>query len=774
MTISIDLLRADKGGDPEAVRDSERRRFRDGKKVDEVIELDKQWVKAQYNTEQKRKDINAMQRDITERKKETKGKDDCKDLVDKKTKLEAECKSLEKLSDELVSRRDKTLGKIGNILHESVPVSEDEANNKVAVMWGVPRSFGSLKIQTDGFRPHFELLEMIGAVEFDSGHNVAGNRGYFLTGPGVLLNQALINYGLAFLVQRGYMPIQPPFMMKKDLMAKTAELEDYDEVLYKIVESPDKPDLDKYLIATSEQPISAFHAGQSLDRARFPLRYAGSSACFRREAGSSGRDIRGIFRVHQFEKIEQFVLTEPDQSWEEHESMIGQAEEFYQSLGIPYRVVAIVSKEINSAAAKKYDLEAWFPGDDEGKGKYRELVSCSNCTDYQARAMAVKYGYTPTDPFCHMLNSTLCATERALCCLVENYQEEGGVRVPRALVPYMLGYEFLPFVRPAPGSEGKATKKGVEAASKNAPASQKKEAAASPQAKAAPTPKIHSAPTPAPAAPQQAASGNVEERISAVGNQIQVLKEKLKGEGLSGKKINEHKEVKALVAELQSLKEEKQKGGGAAKEAKKEEKQKGGGAAKEAKKEAVDASPSEEDLAKLKKDKLKKAVKEGGKRGVEIEGAADMGGLQFFCTSVDVPEGDIELLLECLNAMNAKVDPTEEERKGGSGHIGKMIFSAGTEQLAIAAYVPTEKQDALSCEEWIKATMASHSGELLTSTADVCTGRVKADGDKGIFPLKIREPMILEANNFLRKRGLFPDNDSDDDEMVFGDDDFPS
>merc|ERR1740123_2797364 len=275
---------------------------------------------------------------------------------------------------------------------------------------------------------------MIGAVEFDAGRDVAGSRGYFLSGPGVLLNQALINYGIAFMSMRGYTPLQPPFFMKKDLMARTAELADYDDVLYKVIEDKEHPELDKYLIATSEQPISAFHRNQSIDQAKYPLRYVGISSCFRREAGSSGRDIRGIFRVHQFEKIEQFVLTEPDQSWEEHESMIGQAEEFYQSLGIPYRVVAIVSGEINNAAAKKYDLEAWFPGDDEGKGKYRELVSCSNCTDYQARAMSVKYGYKPTDPFCHMLNSTLCATERAMCCLVENYQEDGGVRAMCCLV----------------------------------------------------------------------------------------------------------------------------------------------------------------------------------------------------------------------------------------------------------------------------------------------------------------------------------------------------
>merc|ERR1712060_575432 len=182
---------------------------------------------------------------------------------------------------------------------------------------------------------------------------VAGNRAYFLKGPGVLLNQALINYGLAFLTMKGYTALQPPFFMKKDLMAKTAELADYDDVLYKVLEDKEHPELDKYLIATSEQPISAFHRNQNIDQTKFPLRYVGISSCFRREAGSSGRDIRGIFRVHQFEKIEQFTLTEPEKSWEEHEAMINMAQEFYESLGIPYRTVAIVSGELNNAAAKK-------------------------------------------------------------------------------------------------------------------------------------------------------------------------------------------------------------------------------------------------------------------------------------------------------------------------------------------------------------------------------------------------------------------------------------
>jgi len=446
MTIGIEILMKDKGGDPDMVRMSERRRFRDGAIVDEVLHLDKQWITAQYNTEQKRKDIGIVQKEITERKKANKT-DKCEDLLAKKATPESERTELEQESDRMLQARDEKLGRIGNILHESVPEFEDEINNRVEREWGLPRSFEGTKYGTNGFRPHFELLDMLGAVEFEAGRDVAGERAYFLTGPGVLLNQALINYGIAFLSTRGYTPVQPPFFMKKDLMAKTAELDDYDETLYKVVEDPKKPGLDKYLIATSEQPISAMHRGQTIEQAKYPLRYAGISSCFRREAGSSGRDIRGIFRVHQFEKIEQFVYTDPKSSWEEHENMIRLAEEFWQSLGIPYQVIAIVSKALNNAAAKKYDLEGWFPGDAEGKGKYRELVSCSNCLDYQARAMATKYGVFPTDPFCHMLNSTLCATERGLCCLVENYQEADGVRVPRVLVPFMLGKEFLPFVK---------------------------------------------------------------------------------------------------------------------------------------------------------------------------------------------------------------------------------------------------------------------------------------------------------------------------------------
>lgn len=210
-----------------------------------------------------------------------------------------------------------------------------------------------------------------------SGSKIAGHRGFFLTGDGVDLNQALITYGLDFLRKKGYRKIQAPFMMNRDVMAKTAQLDQFDEELYKVTGG----DEDKYLIATSEQPISAYHSDEWFEspEQQLPIKYAGYSTCFRKEAGSAGRDTWGIFRVHQFEKVEQFCITEPEKSWEMFDTMIGNSEDFYQSLGIPYRVVAIVSGALNLAASQKFDLEAWFPF----QGAYKELVSCSNCTDYR-------------------------------------------------------------------------------------------------------------------------------------------------------------------------------------------------------------------------------------------------------------------------------------------------------------------------------------------------------------------------------------------------------
>jgi seryl-tRNA synthetase len=243
-------------------------------------------------------------------------------------------------------------------------------------------------------------------------------------------------------------------------MQEVAQLSQFDEELYKVVGkasevAEDTTIEEKYLIATSEQPIAALHRGQSMEPKELPKRYCGISTCFRQEVGSHGRDTTGIFRVHQFEKVEQFTLTTPkgNASWEMHEEMIKNAEEFCQGLGIPYRIVNIVTGALNLAAAKKLDLEAWFPSN---QGTFRELVSASNCTDYQARRLGVKFGYaTQADQkteYVHMLNATLCATTRVICVLLELYQTETGVAIPPGLKSFLPpGFpELIPFVKRAP------------------------------------------------------------------------------------------------------------------------------------------------------------------------------------------------------------------------------------------------------------------------------------------------------------------------------------
>jgi len=223
-------------------------------------------------------------------------------------------------------------------------------------------------------------------------------------------------------------------------MGETAQLSDFDDQLYKVEGGNDQ----LYLIATAEQPISCLYRDEWLETTDLPKHMAGVSPCFRKEAGAHGKDTWGIFRVHQFEKIEQFIICHPDESWEAHEKMIKTSEEFMQSLGLPYRVINIVSGALNDAAAKKYDLEAWFPGYED----FRELVSCSNCLDYQSRRVNTRLrdnNKKDEKGFVHMLNGTLCATERTLCCILENYQTETGVRVPEVLVPY-VGKDFIPYV----------------------------------------------------------------------------------------------------------------------------------------------------------------------------------------------------------------------------------------------------------------------------------------------------------------------------------------
>merc|ERR1719145_269021 len=320
---------------------------------------------------------------------------------------------------------------------------------------------------------------MIGGVDTERGAVTSGGRAYYLMGPAVFLQQGLIQLALQTLYKEGYSPLYTPFFMRKDVMKEVAQLSQFDEELYKVVgkgsENKDDTSVDeKYLIATSEQTIAAYHRDEWISEKDLPIKYAGLSTCFRQEVGSHGRDTRGIFRVHQFEKIEQFVITSPhdNKSWETLDEMVGNAEEFCKMLNIPYRIVCIVSGALNNAAAKKLDLEAWFPG----SGAFRELVSCSNCLDYQARRLRVRYGQTKkmnqATEYCHMLNGTMCAVTRVICVLMEMNQTESGITVPDALKPFMPPkyQDEIPFVNEAPidQAESKKQKKQKDGQTKKA------------------------------------------------------------------------------------------------------------------------------------------------------------------------------------------------------------------------------------------------------------------------------------------------------------------
>ncbi|KAF5191081.1 Serine--trna ligase [Thalictrum thalictroides] len=445
--LDINLFREERGGNPELIRESLRRRFKDVGLVDEIIQLDREWRQRQFEVENLKKESNKISKEIG---KLTIAK---KDVSEKKTentenkRLTAEKEvDVQKAKAEL----DAKLATVGNLVHDSVPESDNEENNEVVRTWGEKRMEPQLL-------NHVDLVERLGIADLIKGTNVAGGRGYYLKGDGVLLNQALINFGLGFLRRRNFELLQTPFFMRRDVMGECAQLAQFDEELYKVTGEGE----DKYLIATAEQPLCAYHRNDWIQPTDLPLRYAGYSTCFRKEAGSHGRDTLGIFRVHQFEKVEQFCITSPDdnKSWEMLEEMITNSEEFYKELNIPYQVVSIVSGALNDAAAKKYDLEAWFPA----SKTYRELVSCSNCTDYQSRTLGIRYRHTTNrndqeKKYVHLLNSTLTATERTICCILENYQKEDGVEIPAALQPFMGGLTFLPFQKIAPTKDAKGKK----------------------------------------------------------------------------------------------------------------------------------------------------------------------------------------------------------------------------------------------------------------------------------------------------------------------------
>ena len=306
---------------------------------------------------------------------------------------------------------------VPNMVDPSVPVGDASAN-RTERSWGEPARRG---------RSHVDCMEESGLADVARAAKVSGARFYYLRGGLVKLNRALLSYALDFLCERGYLEVQPPYMIGRAAMEGAVIAEDFEDVIYKVEGH------DLFLIGTSEHAVAAMHSGEILDGARLPLRYAGVSPCFRKEAGAHGRDQKGIFRVHQFDKVEQFSFARPEDSQAEHLRMLRAAEEFYRSLGIPHRVVLLSTGDMGKVSSKTWDIEAWMPG----QQSYREVVSCSNCLDYQARRLGVRYRDRSSDPTSHVhtLNSTLVATTRVMACLME--MSDGPIRVPDALQKYV-------------------------------------------------------------------------------------------------------------------------------------------------------------------------------------------------------------------------------------------------------------------------------------------------------------------------------------------------
>ncbi len=414
--------------------------------VDKAIELDTSWRKKISELQKLKHEHNVLSRQIpkvTGEEREEKIRE-ARDLLDTIKSLENEVKKLEK-------ERDEALLKIPNILHEEVPVGKDETEN-------VPiRFYGKHKVwkehlqnflkETKGFKVDYEIVEgkpvghadefnYLGCGDTQKASEVAGSRFYYLFDDLVWLDLSLLLYGLDFMSSKGFKVVIPPYMLRRNAYEGVVALEDFETAIYKVENE------DLFLIATSEHPLAALHMNDLINETDLPLLYTGVSPCFRKEAGAHGKETKGIFRVHQFHKIEQFVFCLPEESWSWHEKLINNAEELWRGLNIPFRVVNICTGELGAVAEKKYELETWMPA----QGKYKEMVSCSNCTDYQSYRLKIRYITKKGEKgYVHTLNSTAIASTRAITAILENCQdEEGNVIIPKVLRKYLEPFNKAP------------------------------------------------------------------------------------------------------------------------------------------------------------------------------------------------------------------------------------------------------------------------------------------------------------------------------------------
>ena len=396
--------------------------------LEELITVDKAWRLNLTKLNELRHDRKLVTVEIAKLKKAGK---EATDEFAKAESIDVDIKIIEKQVAEQEQKTHDFLLRLPNLLEDSVPLGKDDHDNVQIKTWGNIPQF------TFQVKNHIDLALALDQIDMERAGKVAGARFFYLKNEVAMLDMALMSFAIEELSQKGYTPIIPPLLMKREAYEGVTSLGDFADVLYKVEGE------DLYLIATSEHPMAAMLMNETLKEQEMPVKLAGISTCFRKEAGAHGKDTRGIFRTHQFNKIEQFIFCKPEDSPKLHEELLANAEEILQKIGLAYRVVNVCTGDIGTVAAKKYDIEAWMPA----QNGYREVVSCSNCTDYQGRRLGIKYrekeGAAPKG-FVHTLNSTAIATGRTIVAIIENNQQaDGTINIPEALRKYMGNREKI-------------------------------------------------------------------------------------------------------------------------------------------------------------------------------------------------------------------------------------------------------------------------------------------------------------------------------------------
>ncbi|UYQ63224.1 serine--tRNA ligase [Streptomyces peucetius] len=419
--IDLRLLRED----PDRVRASQRARGEDVGLVDALLSADERRRSSGLSFDELRSEQKSLGKLIPKATPEERA-----ELLKKAEQLKADVKAAEAEQNDADEETRRLLLQLGNIVHEDVPVGGEE-DFVVLETHGTIRDFGA-----EGFTPkdHLELGEALGAIDVERGAKVSGSRFYYLTGVGALLELALVNAAIAQATEAGFVPMLTPALVRPRAMEGTGFLGQAAENVYHLEKD------DYYLVGTSEVPLAAYHMDEILDADKLPLRYAGFSPCFRREAGTYGKDTRGIFRVHQFDKVEMFSYVAPDDAEAEHKRLLEWEKQWLTGLELPFQVIDVATADLGSSASRKYDCEAWIPT----QGKYRELTSASNCDSFQARRLSVRMRDGKKVQPLATLNGTLCAVPRTIVAILENHQlADGSVRVPEVLRPYLGGREVL-------------------------------------------------------------------------------------------------------------------------------------------------------------------------------------------------------------------------------------------------------------------------------------------------------------------------------------------